>query len=64
MLNYPQMDPRNPILNSYPLDLTIVNKYQQMDQALMKAVKEDSNFQFIQVYDTKLVVHQLQRSKK
>ena len=64
MLNYPQMDPRNSILNNYPLDLTIVNKYQQMDQALMKAVKEDSNFQFIQVYDTKLVAYQLQRPKK
>ena len=64
MLNYPQLDTNNPILNSYPLDLTIVNKYQQLDQTLMKTVKENHNFQFIQLYNNQLVAYQLQRSKK
>ena len=45
MLNYPQLDLNSPILNSCPLDLTVIHKYQQLDQALMKAVKEDHNFQ-------------------
>ena len=63
MLNYPQLDPSNPILNNYHLYLTVVNKYQQLDQALTKTVKEDRNFKFIQLYDNQLVVYQLQRSK-
>ena len=64
MLNYPQLDPSNPILNSYPLDLTVVNKYQQLDQALMNTVNEYPNLSFIPLYENQLVVYQLQRSKK
>ena len=41
MLNYPPIDPTNPILNSCPLDLALIYKYQQLDQPLLKAVKED-----------------------
>ena len=33
MLNYPQMDPNHPILNSYPYDLKLINKYQLLDNA-------------------------------
>ena len=33
MLNYPQVDPNHPILHSYPLDLKLIHKYQQLDPA-------------------------------
>ena len=50
MLNSPQMDPNHPILNSYPLDLKLINKYHLLDKELMKAVKEDPKFKFIHLY--------------
>ena len=59
MLNYPQVDPNHPILNSYPLDLQLLHKYQLLDGALIKAVKEDTRFKFIHLYGNQLVVHQL-----
>ena len=60
MLNYPQIDPNHPILNSYPLDLRLLHKHQLLDGALMKAVKEDSKFKFIQFYGNQLAVHLLE----
>ena len=47
MLNHPQIDPFNPLMNQYPLDLTLINKYQQLDPALLKAEKEDSRFHLL-----------------
>ena len=35
MLIHHQIDPFNPLLNKYPLDLTIINNYQQLDPALL-----------------------------
>ena len=64
MLNYPQVEPHHPILNSYPLDLTLIQKYQQLDHPLMKAVKEDNKFKYISLYGNQLVVYQLLRSRK
>ena len=64
MLNYPQVDPTHPILNSYPMDLQLITKYQQLDQALMKAVKENNNFKLIHIYGNNLVIYQITRSNK
>ena len=47
MLNYPQVDPNHSILNSYPLDLKLIRKYQHLDPAYLKAVEEDPRFKFI-----------------
>ena len=32
MLNHPPMDPQNPLLNKYPLNLNLIHKYQQLDK--------------------------------
>ena len=64
MLNYPQVDPNHPILNSYPLDLKLLHKYQQIDPALLKAVKEDDRFKYITIYGNQLVIHQLKNSNR
>ena len=64
MLNYPQVDQNHPILNRYPLDLQLIRKYQQLDQALRKAVKEDDKFKINHIYGNNLVVYQINRSNK
>ena len=64
MLNHLQLGPAHLILNSYPPDLKLVNKYQQFDQALMKAVKEDAKFKFISLYENQLVIYQILMSNK
>ena len=64
MLNNLQLDPAHLILNSHPLDLKLVNKYQQLDQVSMKAVKEDDKFKFIDLYENQLVIYQILRSNK
>ena len=64
MLNYPQVDPNHPMLNSYPLDLQLLHKNQLLDGALMKAVNEDSKFKFIHIHGNQLVVHQLKNSNR
>ena len=64
MLNHPQIDPFNPILNQYPLDLILINKYQQLDSALLKAEREDTRFTYSSVYGTKLISYQILRTEK
>ena len=64
MINYPQVDPNHPILNSYPLDLQLIAKNQQMDQPLMKALKKDNKFSTMHIYGNNLVVYQINRSNK
>ena len=64
MLNYPQVDPSHPILNSYPLDLKLIHNNQHLDPALLKAVKEDPRFKFIPLYGNQLVIHQLKNSNR
>ena len=64
MLNYPQVDPNNAILNSYPLDLKLIHKYQILDKALMTAVAEDTRFKFTHLYGTQLVNHQPRNSNR
>ena len=64
MLIHPPVDPNNPILNSYPLDLKLINKNQQLDPPLMKAVKEDKRFSFTNLYDNELITYQPLRIKE
>ena len=64
MLNHPPVDPSNPILNSYPLDFKLINKYQQLDPPLMKAVQEDKRFSFTNLYGNKLITYQPLRSQR
>ena len=59
ILNHPQVDPYNPLLNKYPWDLTLINKYQRRDPALLKAEKEDPRFTYSSVYGTKLISFQI-----
>ena len=54
----------NPILNKYPLDLKLIAKHQQLDQALMKALEEDPKFKRIHIYGNELVINQMPRSMK
>ena len=63
-LNYPQVDPSHLILNSYPLDLKLIHKYQHLDSVLLKAVKEDPRFKFIPLYGNQLVILQLKNSNR
>ena len=42
-----------PILNSYSLDLKLIHKFQQLDNALLKAVKEDPRFKLILIYSNR-----------
>ena len=64
MLNLPPVDPNNPILNSYPLDLKLINKCQQLDPLLMKAVKEDKRFSFTNLYGNELKTYHPLRSQR
>ena len=64
MLNHPPVDPNNPILNSYPLDLKLINKYQQLGPPLMKAVIEDKRFSFTNLYVNELIIYQPLRSQR
>ena len=64
MLNYPQMDPNHPILNSYPLDLMLLQKYQLLDEALLKALKDDTRFKSIHLYGNQLVMYQLKNTNR
>ena len=67
MLNHPPVDPvdpSNPILDSYPLDLKLINKYQQSDQPLMKAVQEDKRFSFTNLYGNKLIIDHPLRAQR
>ena len=64
MLNHPPVDPNKSILNSYPLDLKLINKYQQLDPPLMKAVKEDKRFSFTNLYGNEFITYQPLRSQK
>ena len=57
MLNHPPMDPYNPILNSNPLELSKIHSYQQKDEALLKALNDDSHFSIIQVNKGKLIAY-------
>ena len=59
MFNYPQIDPQHPILNNYPLELKLIAKYQQLDQALVKVLEEDSKFKRIHIYGNELVIYPL-----
>ena len=64
MLNYPQVDPNHPNLSSYPLDLKLIHKYQQLDPAILKAVEEDPRFKFLTIYGNQSVIHQLKNSNR
>ena len=44
MLNHPPFDPSNPLFNKNPLDIRFIKKYQEKDQALLKALREDQHF--------------------
>ena len=56
MLNHPQIDPHHHILNKYLLDLTLMNKYQQLDQTFLRAVKKDPIFNYTLVYSIILIM--------
>ncbi len=58
MLNHPPLDPYNPLLNKYPLDLELITQYQQKDTALLQAVKEDKHFFFQNRLYFKILTHQ------
>ena len=49
MLKYPRLDPSSPILNSYPLDLTIVNKYQYYGHVPPKNIRNLSPWEEVHV---------------
>ena len=38
MLDHLPMDPHNPLLNKYPLNLILIHKYQQLDTALLNVL--------------------------
>ena len=44
MLNHPPVDPYNRLLNENPMDLLFIHHHQNLDQALLKALKEDHHF--------------------
>ena len=64
MLNHPPVDPNNLLLNSYPLELTLSHKYQQLDPPLLEAVKEDKRFSSMNVYGNQLIMYQPYRSER
>ena len=64
MLNHYPMDPSHTILNKYPLDLVLFNKYQQLEQALLKAVNDDPKFSYITLHVNQLISYQPLRSNR
>ena len=60
----PPVDPSNLILNSYPLDLQLVQKHQQLDAPLPKDVKKDKQFSHANVYGNELIIYQPLRSNR
>ena len=64
MLNHPQMDDHNPLLNKYPLKLQLISKYQQLDAAQLKALQEDPRFTSSKVMEISLISYQPMRSER
>ena len=62
-LNRP-LDPHNPLLNKYPLDLALIQQFQQKDPALLKATEEGTCFSFQRIYDREQIVYQHFRSSQ
>ena len=63
MLNHPPMDAYNPLLNKYPHNLNLINKYPRLDPALLKAAQEYSIFVLSIIFGTKLIQYQPLRSE-
>ena len=55
MLNHPPLAPQNPLLNTNPLDLELIQSHQQKDDELQKAVLEDKTFFTLTIRDISLV---------
>ena len=64
VLNHLPIDPQNPLLNKYPLNLNLILKYQQLDSALLQAAQEDSRFMISSVFGTKLIQYQPLHSER
>ena len=60
MLNHLPVDPYNPLLNKNPMDLSFIHHHQNLDQALLKALKEDHHFSKIKWIS---ITHTLQSSR-
>ena len=63
-LNHPPMNQHHPILNEYPLYLTLLLKYQRLDQPLLKAVRKDGKISKTFIYGNYLGVSQPIRSDR
>ena len=57
MLNHPPLSSNNPLLNKNPLDLELIQSYQQKDIELQKVVQEDKSFFTQSIRDVSLVHH-------
>ena len=61
MLNHPQMDSHNPLLNKYPLNLNLIYKYEQLYTSFSKALKEYPRLSTSSIFGIKLIRYQLIR---
>ncbi len=64
MMNHPPIDPQNPILNKNPLDLSFLQSFQQRDEALQTALKEDTHFSLISVKGINLITYRADEEQK
>ena len=58
MLNHPPLALQNPLLNKNPLDLELIQSYQQKDDELQRVIQEDKTFFTLTIRDIALVHYQ------
>ena len=58
MMNQPPTDPYNPLLNKNPLNLELIQEYQQQETNLLQAVEQNSKYFYLDIFEHNLIVYQ------